>query len=142
MKISQKFFHQFLMLYRPFENKLNLHLSKHQLQRAQWTILYYLSNFGCATLVELSNYQGVEKPTVTRTINRLEELGYVEQVPSKDKREKKMQLTGLGEKVYKEVRVTIDQFEEDILKGISEEEQLDTIRIMAEIRNNLIQKEE
>jgi DNA-binding MarR family transcriptional regulator len=96
-----------------------------------------LANFGSATLVELSDYQSVEKPTVTRIINRLEELGYIEQVPSKDKREKRMQLTKHGQKVYKDVRVTIDTFEQDILKGISEEEQLEAIRIMREIRNNI-----
>jgi MarR family transcriptional regulator, transcriptional regulator for hemolysin len=128
-----------MILYRPFENNLNLLLSKHHLQRAQWTILYYLSNFGSATLVELSNYQGVEKPTVTRTMYRLEEMGYVEQMPSKDKREKRMQLTELGRNVYKDVRVPIDQFEQDILKGISEEEQLEAIRIMSKIRNNIIE---
>lgn len=126
------------MLYRPFENKLVLLLGEHKLQRAQWTILYYLYNYGAATLVELSNYQSVEKPTITRTINQLEELEYVEKVASKDKREKRMQLSTLGTKVYNEVRVTIDQFESDILTGISETEQLDTIRIMAEIRNKLI----
>lgn len=126
------------MLYRPFENRLNELLGEHQIQRAQWTILYYLFNFGSATLVELSNYQSVEKPTVTRTINRLEELEYVEQVPSKDKREKRMQLTALGRKVYLEVRVTIDEFEQDILNGITEEEQLEAIRIMGAIRNNIL----
>lgn len=126
------------MLYRPFENKLVLLLSQHNIQRAQWTILYYLFNFGAATLVELSNYQSVEKPTITRTINQLEDLGYVEQVPSKDKREKRMQLTQLGRKVYNEVRVTIDQYEEEILNGISETEQLQAIQIMTEIRHNLI----
>ncbi|MFL6518402.1 MAG: MarR family winged helix-turn-helix transcriptional regulator, partial [Bacillus sp. (in: firmicutes)] len=78
------------------------------------------------------------KPTVTRTINRLEELGYVEQVPSKDTREKRTQLTELGSKVYMEVRVTIDQYEMDILKGISEHEQLEAIRIMEVIRDNII----
>ena len=87
--------------------------------------------------MELSNYQSVEKPTVTRTINRLEELGYVEHLPGKDKREKRMQLTELGRNIYMEVRMTIDQFEQDILKGISEEEQLKTIRIMEEIQKNL-----
>jgi MarR family transcriptional regulator, transcriptional regulator for hemolysin len=126
------------MLYRPFENKLNFYLAEHQLHRAQWSIFHYLTNNGCATLVELSNYLYVEKPTVTRTINRLEELGYVEQVPSKDKREKRTQLTELGKKVYKEVRVTIDQFENDILEGISEHEQQEAIRIMREIRENII----
>lgn len=134
----QKFFHQLLLLYRPFENHLNLQLAKHDLYRAQWSILYYLSNNDSATLVELSHYQSVEKPTITRTINRLEELGFVEHIPGKDKREKRMQLTDLGKAVYKDVRVTIDQFEQDILQGITEEEQLETISIMEGIRNNLI----
>ncbi|AZV64077.1 MarR family winged helix-turn-helix transcriptional regulator [Peribacillus castrilensis] len=138
MKTFQKFFQQLLLLYRPFENNLNIQLNKHDLHRAQWSILYYLNNYGSATLVELANYQSVEKPTITRTIARLEELGYVEHVPSKDKREKRMRLTELGKKVYSEVRVTIDQYEQEILKGITEEEQLAAIRIMGEIRNNII----
>ncbi|UYZ01750.1 MarR family transcriptional regulator [Peribacillus frigoritolerans] len=138
MKTFQKFFQQLLLLYRPFENNLNIQLNKHDLHRAQWSILYYLNNYGSATLVELANYQSVEKPTITRTISRLEELGYVEHVPSKDKREKRMRLTELGKKVYSEVRVTIDQYEQEILKGITEEEQLAAIRFMGEIRNNII----
>ncbi|MDM5210630.1 MarR family transcriptional regulator [Peribacillus sp. NJ4] len=138
MKTYQKFFQQLLLLYRPFENNLNIQLNKHDLHRAQWSILYYLTNYGSATLVELANYQSVEKPTITRTVARLEELGYVEHVPSKDKREKRMRLTELGKKVYIEVRVTIDQYEQDILKGITEEEQIAAIRIMGEIRNNIL----
>ncbi|MEH7418185.1 MarR family transcriptional regulator [Neobacillus drentensis] len=137
MKTSQKFFHQLLMMYRPFENRLNVHLAEHQLYRAQWTILYYLANNESATLVELSHYMSVEKPTVTRTINRLEELGLVEHVPGKDKREKRMQLSASGQEVYKDVRVTIDQYEQEILEGITEQEQIEAIRIMGEIRNNI-----
>ncbi|WP_375090512.1 MarR family winged helix-turn-helix transcriptional regulator [Peribacillus sp. RS7] len=127
-----------MLLYRPFENNLNIQLNKHDLHRAQWSILHFLINYGSATLVELANYQSVEKPTITRTIARLEELGYVEHVPSKDKREKRMRLTELGKKIYSEVRVTIDQYEQAILKGVTEEEQLEAIRIMGEIRNNII----
>ena len=67
----------------------------------------------------------------------LEELGYVEHVPGKDKREKRMQLTDVGRKIYDDVRVTIDEYEQEILKGISEEEQLEVIRIMGDIRNNI-----
>lgn len=137
IKTSQKFFHQLLMLYRPFENRLNVHLAEHQLYRAQWTILYYLANKGPATLVEVSQYMGVEKPTVTRTMSRLEELGYVEHVPGKDKREKRMQLSVVGKQVYTDVRVTIDQFEQEILEGITEQEQIEMIRIMENIRNNI-----
>ncbi|MGE6486937.1 MarR family winged helix-turn-helix transcriptional regulator [Paenisporosarcina sp. NPDC076898] len=137
MTTYRKFFHELILLYRPFEHHLNTQLAKHDLFRAQWATLYYLFNNGSSTLVELSGYQSVEKPTVTRTITRLEELGYVEHVPGKDKREKRMQLTALGRNVYEDVRKTVDQFEQDILKGISEEEQLETIRIMEQIRNNL-----
>jgi MarR family transcriptional regulator for hemolysin len=138
IKTYRTFFQQLLLLYRPFENRLNIQLAKHQLYRAQWSILYYLANEGSATHVELSHYLYVEKPTITRTITRLEELGYVEHVPSKDRREKRMQLTEHGKNVYKAVRVTIDQFEQDILAGVSEQEQLEAIRIMGDIRNNLI----
>lgn len=137
IKTYQKFFQQLLLLYRPFENRLNIELAKHDLYRAQWSVLHYLSNYGTATLVELADYQSVEKPTVTRTISRLEELGYVEHVPGKDKREKRMQLTDIGRTVYGDVRVTIDEYEQEILKGISEEEQLEVIRIMGDIRNNI-----
>ncbi|NHC20172.1 MarR family transcriptional regulator [Bacillus sp. MM2020_4] len=137
MQTSQKFFHQLLMLYRPFENRLNIHLAEHQLYRAQWTILYYFATIGPTTLVELSHYMSVEKPTVTRTINRLEELGYVEHIPGKDKREKRMQLSELGRHVYNDVRVTIDRFEQESLKGISEDEQNEAIRIMGEIQKNM-----
>ncbi|MEH7235128.1 MarR family winged helix-turn-helix transcriptional regulator [Bacillus sp. JJ1562] len=125
-------------MYRPFESQLNVELSKHQLYRAQWSILYYIVNFGSPTLVEISNYLGVEKPTVTRTINRLEELGYVEHIPGKDKREKRMQLTDLGKKVYQDVRKTVDEFEKEIVKGVSEKELHDATRVMKAIRNNLI----
>nr|WP_068675753.1 MarR family transcriptional regulator [Oceanobacillus sp. Castelsardo] len=138
MKSAQRFFHQLILLYRPFENQLNLLLNEHQLHRAGWTILYYLYNNGEATNVEISHYQSVEKPTITRAVNRLEQLGYIERVPSKDKREKRMQLTELGVNIYEEIRVTIDQFEEEILKGISEKEQLEAIQIMDVIRNNIL----
>jgi DNA-binding MarR family transcriptional regulator len=129
------------MLYRPFENMLNVHLAEHNLYRAQWTILYFLANNGTATLVELSQYMSVEKPTVTRTINRLEEMGYVEHIPGKDKREKRMQLSESGKQVYQDVRVTIDQYEQEILQGISENEQMEAIRIMGEIQKNITKQE-
>ncbi|WP_102026247.1 MarR family winged helix-turn-helix transcriptional regulator [Salirhabdus sp. Marseille-P4669] len=138
MNPSQKFFHHFIMLYRPFENKLNVELGKHNLHRAQWTILYYLFHYSSATLVELANYQGVEKPTVTRTMNRLEELGYIQQIPSTDKREKRVELSKKGVTLYNKVRLTIDEYEQKILTGISVKEQLEVIRIMQQIRNNIM----
>jgi len=141
IKTFQEFFQQYMLMYRPFESQLNQELGKHGLHRAQWTILYYLVNEGPSTLVELAHYQRVEKPTMTRTVSRLEELGYVDHIPGKDRREKRMQLTAEGTKVYKKVRVTIDKFEQEILEGIPEDTQQLIIESMKAIRMNLINKE-
>ncbi|WP_369809917.1 MarR family winged helix-turn-helix transcriptional regulator [Gracilibacillus caseinilyticus] len=89
MQEPHTFFYQLILLYRPFEKKLNDLLQQHDLHRAQWIILYYLSNFGPSTNVEISTYQGVEKPTITRTMSRLEALGLVTHRQGNDKREKK-----------------------------------------------------
>ncbi|CEG21269.1 putative HTH-type transcriptional regulator [Planococcus massiliensis] len=141
IKTFQEFFQQYMLMYRPFESQLNQELGKHGLHRAQWTILYYLVNEGPSTLVELAHYQRVEKPTMTRTVSRLEELGYVDHLPGKDRREKRMQLTAEGTKVYQKVRVTIDKFEQEILEGIPEDTQQLIIESMKAIRMNLINKE-
>ena len=141
MKVFQEFFYQFMLIYRPFENQLNSLLSKHQIQRAQWTVLFYLAKYGSVTLVELSHYLGVEKPTTTRTVHRLQEQGYVEQMESSDKREKRMRLTNSGEKVYHDIRLYVDQFEQEILQGINEEEIMGAIDVLKHIRMNLLKGE-
>lgn len=38
-----------------------------------------------ASLVEISQYYGIEKPGVTRRVQRLEELGYLSCVPGNDR---------------------------------------------------------
>ncbi len=141
MKGFQEFFYQFMLVYRPFENQLNAILSKHQIQRAQWTVLFYLAKYESVTLVELSHYLGVEKPTTTRTVHRLQEQGYVEQIASTDKREKRMRLTRSGKSVYQDIRIVVDQFEQEILQGIKEEKLTDAIHVLKQIRTNLLKGE-
>lgn len=128
------------MLYRPFENRLNAQLNEHNLHRAQWTILYYLYHYNSATHVEISEYLGVEKPTITRTFTSLEALGYVEQTDGKDRREKRMQLTEQGKAAYEHVRIDIDQFEQEMLQGVPQDKQLEMIEIMEKVRNNIMRK--
>ena len=141
MKSSQEFFQQFMLLYRSFEHHLNDVLGNYGLYRAQWSILHYLANNGSATLVELAQYLRVEKPTITRTINRLEKIGYLSLVPGKDRREKRVEMSESGAALYLEVRKAVDSLEEDILYGIPEAQQQQTTSIMKQIRNQLTRKE-
>ncbi len=142
MKSSQEFFQQFVLLYRSFEHHLNDVLNDYGLYRAQWSILHYLAKNESATLVELAHYLRVEKPTITRTITRLENIGYLAHIPGKDRREKRVEMSESGATLYVEVRKAVDLLEEGILSGISVEQQQETTRIMKQMHHHLISKEQ
>ena len=72
--MSQRFFQLNMQFTRTFRKKLNEHLFEVGLYYSQWSIVYYLKQCGSATLVEITNYLEVEKPTISRTVKRLEEL--------------------------------------------------------------------
>ncbi|WP_042349314.1 MarR family winged helix-turn-helix transcriptional regulator [Bacillus massiliigorillae] len=138
MHSYQKFFHEFMLLYRPFISELNKQLEEYELFSSQWSIMFFIKNYGSLTPVEISKLFHVEKPTITRTVKALEQRNYIEHIPGKDKREKRLVLTPLGEEVYSAIRVKLDAFDAALLQGVSDNEQQDVIRIMGEIRNNLI----
>lgn len=140
MDAHRHFFHKYFTLYRPFVNELNRMLEDYNLYYAQWSIMYYLDVYQSMTLVELSKMLYVEKPTVTRTVNALIKLDYVEQIPVRDKREKRIQLSKSGVHVVQEVRKVFDQYEQEIMTGISNEDQATVIRVMETVRDNIIRK--
>lgn len=120
MPLYNEFFHHYLQVSRTFMKKLNERLSKINMYQSQWSVIYYLHISETATLVEISNYFDVEKPTITRTVNRLEELGLIKQIPGKDKRERRIQLTDLGVQKYIEGQKIVDEFEQSIMRDIPE----------------------
>ena len=134
---DQNFFHHFLLLYRPCINELNKKLAEYDLYSSQWSIMFYINKYETITLVEISNYLYVEKPTITRAVLRLQELDYIEQIHGKNKREKRMKLTQLGQEVYKDIRKTLDEFQSEIMQGLSEQDLQDIIWKMGIIRRNL-----
>ena len=140
MDAHRHFFHKYFTLYRPFVNELNRKLEDFNLYYAQWSIMYYLDVYESMTLVELSKMLYVEKPTVTRTVNALIKLDYVEQIPVRDKREKRIQLSKTGVGVVQQVRKVFDQYEQEIMEGVSTEDQATVIRVMETVRDNIIRK--
>ncbi|PJN91051.1 MarR family winged helix-turn-helix transcriptional regulator [Bacillus sp. mrc49] len=122
MPFHDGFFHQNLQFSRSFTKKLNEQLAKVDLFHSQWLIVFYLNQYGSSTLVEISNYLDVEKPTVTRTVNRLEERDLIEQIPGKDKRERRIQLTESGKRTFQEAKKVVEEFEHQLLSGLAEED--------------------
>ncbi|WP_346931214.1 MarR family transcriptional regulator, partial [Clostridium sp.] len=89
----QGLFQRFFSLYRPLVSKLNELLGEYNLSYSLWQVIYYLKNNGPSSLVDIANYYNIEKPSVTRRVNSLEEKLMVRAISSKDKREKIIELT-------------------------------------------------
>lgn len=132
-----EFFHQYLQLSRTYTKKLNEQLAQLNIYHAQWSILYYLNQTGSATLVEISHYYHVEKPTITRTVNRLYERGLIEQIPTEDKRERRIQLTDLGADMYQECQQVVNQFEQSLMNSIPQKDVEQTERTLLQLRKNM-----
>lgn len=135
-------FHQNVQMSRSFVAKLNEQIAEYNLYHSQWVIIYFLKNFGESTLVNIANYLKLEKSSVTRAVCRLEKHNLVKAVQGKDKREKIIQLTDLGESIYTSCRQIIDEFEEKILNGISEKEQRVFFQILCKITKNILAVED
>ena len=135
------FFQRFLSLYRPLIVGLNELMGPYELSYSLWQVIFYIKNNGASTLVEIANHYHVEKPTITRRVQRLEQLKMVEQIPGKDKREKIIQLTALGEEIYMKCRKKITELEYLVMEGIAEEDQAITFQTLPKIKENIIQGE-
>ena len=92
--------HKVNQLGRYFNKKLNEKISSLGLYSSQWGIILYLYKKKKCTQVELSNYLHVEAPTITRTINRMEKMGWVIREDGDDKREKYIRLTDKAYDMY------------------------------------------
>lgn len=121
MTIHHQFIQSYIRLYRPIINQVNLLLTPYELYSSQWAILKLLKLEEALTLAEIANRQQVEKPTVTKIVQKLKRLGYVEATQGKDKREKWIRLTNDGHEVHDEIVEKLQILYADIFSDMSEE---------------------
>lgn len=133
MKPYKQLFYEYIVMYRPYINQLNVLLSSFNLSSPLWSIMYFIFREGGQTISDISLYQNVEKPTTTKMVQKLIELGYVEIHAGNDKRVKIVQLSENGREVYSKVQEKIDHFQRYLLEDISDEERLIVARILKDI---------
>lgn len=111
---------------RLLAKEVNNRLSDHGLYASQWSIIFCIERFGPMTQTAIWKYLNVEAPTVTRTLSRLEKNGLIVRKQGNDRRERVIELTEQAKQKFLTVRQTMDEFEEDMLAGLSsaEKEQL------------------
>jgi MarR family transcriptional regulator, transcriptional regulator for hemolysin len=132
------FFQRYLSLYRPLITKLNELMSTYELSYSLWQVIFYIKNNGPSTLVDIANQYNVEKPTITRRVQRLEDLQIVKQIPGMDKREKVIQLTEVGEEIYQACRNKITALEISIMDDIALEDQMILFQTLPKIQANIM----
>jgi MarR family transcriptional regulator, transcriptional regulator for hemolysin len=132
------FFQRYLSLYRPLITRLNELMSTYELSYSLWQVIFYIKNNGPSTLVDIANQYNVEKPTITRRVQRLEDLQIVKQIPGMDRREKVIQLTEVGEEIYQNCRNKITDLENSIMDGILYDDQMILFQTLPKIQENIM----
>jgi MarR family transcriptional regulator, transcriptional regulator for hemolysin len=132
------FFQRYLSLYRPLITRLNELMSTYELSYSLWQVIFYIKNNGPSTLVDIANQYNVEKPTITRRVQRLEDLRIVKQIPGMDRREKVIQLTEVGEEIYQACRNKITDLENSIMDDILYDDQMILFQTLPKIQENIM----
>ncbi|MEH7342872.1 MarR family transcriptional regulator [Bacillus sp. JJ1532] len=136
-QIQNNLFHSINQFSRHFSKILNEALTPLGLYTAQWTIIYLLKTNGPATQKELSHYLGVEAPTMTRTLARMEKSGWITKKTGTDKREKQITLTEVANGMYDTWLQTVRTCESQALKNISDQETTEMLSILKKMSVNL-----
>ncbi|MBF8982910.1 MarR family transcriptional regulator [Lutibacter sp. B2] len=114
--------HKVNQLARSFSKKVNEKISPLGLYTSQWGIIIYLNEKKQCTQVELSEYLCVEAPTITRTLTRMEKMGWITRQEGKDKRERHIKLTEKAYEMFPTLCEASSNVQADALKDINKEE--------------------
>ena len=126
-------FHALFQRTRLLNKELNTVLKEHHLFASQWTVLFCIYEHGDMSLTEIWKYLNVEAPTVTRTVNRLAELGWLTIEEGKDRRERIVKLSEQAVTSFPEIEETVIRFETQFLRRLSDKEQLQLMELLGKM---------
>ena len=137
MDEKQHFFHVVSQTSRKFSKKFNERVSPTGLYSAQWAVIFRLHQTGPCTQTELCQYLNVESPTMTRTLTRMESIGWIIRKEGRDRREKLISLSETAQEMIPMWQEEVDSFEEKALQDINDEELLRAFDVLQKIIRNL-----
>ena len=137
MNKEQDFFNEYRLMYRPFINQINVQLEQYGLYSSQWGLLRLLTEKGPLTFGDIALAMYIEKPSVTKLVQKLVELQLVEIKPGKDKREKIVHLTTVGVEKIDEIQLSLQPLLQKALNGVTNKEMANAEKVLAQIRINI-----
>lgn len=134
---KQHFFHIVSQTSRKFTKKFNERVSSTGLFSAQWAVIFRINQSGPCTQTELCQFLNVESPTMTRTLTRMETMGWIIRTEGKDRREKLISLTDTAMEMIPVWKEEVDAFEEKALQHIDEEDLRRAFQVLQTIIKDL-----
>ena len=93
---SSRFRSLLLRCARLMSDEINTILLSSQLNYSLWQVLYTIQSQQQCTLVDISSYLNVSKPSITKRIQHLSELDLICQIETEDKRQKYLNSASKG----------------------------------------------
>ena len=137
MDEKQHFFHTVSQTARKFSKRFNERVSPTGLYSAQWAVIFKLNQTGSCTQTELCHYLNVESPTMTRTLKRMELMGWIIRTEGTDRREKLISLSETAIAMIPSWQEEVDSFEKKTLQDIGEEELQLAFHVLQKVIRNL-----
>ena len=90
------------------------------------------------TQLDIVKFTGFKAPTISIMIQKMEAFGYVTRTPDEnDLRAMRVFITESGKKIYYDAVMNVKRIEGKVLRGISENEQKELVKILSKIKKNL-----
>lgn len=130
-----KIIHHLALLNRHDSNQ---RLKEYGLTSNEGSVLMYLSHHEKVFQEEIIKELQVDKSSVTRLLQNMENKGLIRRIQSNvDKRFYLLEMTSLGKEKQLVVDKTFAQKDGDLVKGLSQQEQIELRRMLNIIRDNL-----
>ena len=126
--------HQLFQKTRYLSYEVNKTLKDYNLYASQWSVLNCVHTHKEMTLTQIWKYLNVEAPTITRTVNRLASLGWLELKTGIDRREKIVRLSDQALQNFSDIENSMNVFESKMTSGLTKEEQAHFMELLKKIK--------
>lgn len=128
---------------RKSKNYFNQVVSEEGLFAGQHHIIMMLERVGCATVSQIAEEMRTTSATASVSIKRLEKAGFVEKKSSdSDARITKIYLTDKALAVTQRIKAKMDEAEESLTQGLTQEEKYQLSDLLDKVVNNIISQKE
>ena len=142
--LTNEFFNSFIGIYRPYVKRTQPILDEFNLHTGQWLVLRDIANSAPTTLVQISKRRFIEKPTTRKIIKVLSEKELLTITPGQDKREKILNLSEKGQKLFEAVNDRVTPIQNHLIEksNLTIEDLEHVISTMSKLHQTLSEEEE